>query len=310
MIKALGNYNQGLMEDDNGKLYNNEGVLEYMGGVLKNQKNGKGADYHPDGSVKSIGNWTSGGKNGLFYTFYQYTLKDKDTIKDKNLESIFRTYLKELKRRSFSQPFKLPVRSIVQYIDDKKENISLTFHQNGRMSLLGKFQNDNLANKITLYDKTGFIYYKGEHVNTIPNGDGIRYYENSCDKQYIGSFRNGLPDGNRIRILNKGNGSLLYKGQMRNGQIEGKGKRYNTTNGKLRLEGFFSHGLLHGDKCTVYDRYGKILYEGSMDKNRRHGPGTQQFDLTFMRNYTIKKKYGIWAYAMLWGLSSIVPAGV
>lgn len=204
----------------------------------------------------------------------------------------------------------MPVRSITQYVDNKKESLCLTFHPNRRMSLLGKFKDDKLTNKVTLYDKQGYVYYKGEHLNTIPTGEGVKYHDGSTDRQYIGNFKNGVPDGENIRILNKLNSTLLYKGQMRNGMIEGLGKRYNPANGKLRLEGNFANGLLHGENCKVYDRNGKVLYQGGMDKNRRHGEGVLKFNLEFLKDYKIKKKYGKWAYALLWGLSTLAPAGL
>lgn len=144
----------------------------------------------------------------------------------------------------------------------------------------------------------------------IPNGFGIKFYENSFAKHYQGSFKQGVPEGPSISIYDKNTSNLIYHGEMKQGQIEGRGKRYNPTNGKLRLKGNFVNGLLHGDNCKVYDKYGHLLYHGSMNNNKRHGMGNLYFNLRFLYNYQFKKKFGALAYGMLWGLSAIVPASL
>ena len=196
------------------------------------------------------------------------------------------------------------------YDNDVKTNIFLEFYENKRVRMLGKYKQNILSTKLSLYDKNGFMNYKGEHLNTIPNGHGIKFYENSNSKHFVGTFKNGMPDGNSINIFDKVNGNLIYTGQMKQGAIEGKGKRYNPSNGKLRLKGNFVDGLLHGDNCKVYDKFGNLLYHGSMNRNKRHGLGNLYFNLKFLANYQIKKKFGIFTFGMLWGLSGILPASL
>jgi antitoxin component YwqK of YwqJK toxin-antitoxin module len=309
-MKALGNFEDGLLSDPLGKVYSIEGVLEFMGQFENGVKNGPGSEYHKDGSVKSHGIYKKNQKDGLHYTFYQYQVKTREDILKNDLEALYHQYLRELRRKNFSVQYKIPIKSIISYQLDSKQNMFLEFYENKRLYMLGKFRDDIMGHKITIYDKSGFVVYKGEHLNSIPHGYGVKFYPDATNRQYAGLFKNGLPDGDKIQIFDKATGNLIYEGAMKCGQIEGRGKRYNPNNGRLRLKGNFSNGLLHGENCKVYDKHGHLLYHGGMDRNKRQGVGNLYFNLGFITDYQYKKKYTAWAYGLLWGLSAVVPASL
>ena len=202
-MKALGNFENALLSDPLGKVYSIEGVLEFMGHFENGVKNGPGSEYHTDGSVKSYGVYKKNQKDGLHYTFYQYQVKTREDILKNDLEALYHLYLRELRRKNFSVQYKIPIKSIFSYHLDSKQNMFLEFYENKRLYMLGKYKDDIMGHKITIYDKSGFVVYKGEHLNSIPHGYGQKFYPDATNRQYAGLFKNGLPDGDKIQIFDK-----------------------------------------------------------------------------------------------------------
>ena len=84
-------------------------------------------------------------------------------------------------------------------------------------------------------------YYIGEFKNNIPNGKGIKYYENG-NILYKGDFIDGKFEGNGQLFLEDG---LYYIGQFKNGLKNGKIKMY-YPDGNIRFEGDFINDKTKG----------------------------------------------------------------
>ena len=147
----------------------------------------------------------------------------------------------------------------------------------------GKYINDKY-----IYDDGK--YYIGEIKNNLPNGKGIKYYQNG-KINYEGYFINGKFEGNGKLFYEDG---AYYIGQFKNGLSNGKGTDYNSKgiikyygdyvndkfegNGKYIWEdgdyyiGQWKNGLKHG-KGTEYYKNGNIKYDGDFVNHKAEGNG-------------------------------------
>ena len=69
--------------------------------------------------------------------------------------------------------------------------------------------------------------------------------------------------------------SLIYEGEYKNGERNGKGKEY-YINGKLKFEGEYLNGKRNG-KGKEYDIRGKLLFEGEYLNGKRDGIGKEYY---------------------------------
>lgn len=131
--------------------------------------------------------------------------------------------------------------------------------------------------------------YCGLWINGEPNGEGIKYFSQSGNRdeiKYIGKFKGLSTLGNVAIYLNN---KLYYSGNMINNQYEGYSKLY-YTNGKIKYEGNFKNSLREGSG-KYYDENGNLIFTGNYKKNKRCGQG-KLYDITF--NNLIPKYNGEW----------------
>jgi len=89
--------------------------------------------------------------------------------------------------------------------------------------------------------------YSGECNDSLANGKGTAKGEDS----YVGTFKNGLPDGKGTYTYNNGN---VYSGEWSNGLKSGKGKFKYSVNGKTTtLVGFWKDGEYAGPSKPADD---------------------------------------------------------
>ncbi|WP_330546511.1 hypothetical protein [Roseburia sp. 831b] len=74
----------------------------------------------------------------------------------------------------------------------------------------------------------------------------------------VGKFKGGFPNG---KVKQYEYGKLLYDGQEKKGEYDGKGKLYYSLSDNLRYKGKFTKGKYNG-KGTEYDEDGNKLYSG------------------------------------------------
>lgn len=124
--------------------------------------------------------------------------------------------------------------------------------------------------------RTNFLTFEGNFKDGQPNGEG-NYYE-YCDLQtemymvqdgydkskdiniYIGDF-----EVNEDGLTGKGkmysNGYLLYDGEYKESNFDGKGTLYFENSQQVQYEGKFKNGEYNG-KGTLYDEDGNKVYSG------------------------------------------------
>lgn len=130
-----------------------------------------------------------------------------------------------------------------------------------------------------------FLYYEGEAVNCIPDGEGTIYHPNG-GVRYKGGFKNNKFDG--YGEFFTVNGTLEYVGYWRAGKKHGMGKFYEEfyigvrkLNHDMEEEVYGKNLVYYGqwenDQChgegTTYNKQG-VVYKGQWRNNTRHGTGT------------------------------------
>ena len=121
---------------------------------------------------------------------------------------------------------------------------------------------NNINNQQELKYKNG--RYVGQVVNGLPEGKGIRYWNDG--ERYEGDFRNGKREGKGIYYYKDGD---RYEGDHRNGKAEGKGIYY--YNNGDRYEGDFRNDNREGKGIMYYNNGNR--YEGDWRNDKREGKG-------------------------------------
>jgi len=116
---------------------------------------------------------------------------------------------------------------------------------------------NNINNQQELIGENG--RYVGQVVNGLPEGKGIRYWNDG--ERYEGDFRNGKREGKGIYYYNSGN---RYEGEWRNDKKEGKGIKY--WNNGDRYEGDWRNDLREGKGIYYYPNGDRMMGDYHNDK--------------------------------------------
>ena len=191
----------------------------------------------------------------------------------------------------------------------------------------GEYSKGKRNGKGKEYNKDGYTIFEGEYLNSKRNGKGKEYNENGIafEGEYLkGKKWNGKlydKDNNYSEIINGAGfikeynikGNLIYEGEYKNGQRNGKGKEYIDYNNKLLFEGeflnnkkwngkffydnnkytnlingkglikeyFYEGEYLNGEKNgkgKEYDKYEQtIVYDGEFVNGKRNGQGKEYY---------------------------------
>ena len=123
--------------------------------------------------------------------------------------------------------------------------------------------------------ETNIIIFEGEYINGIKNGKGKKYYDNG-NLKFDGKYLNGKKwdgkgynrKGDLIYELKNGDGYvkryyyhefkndevLIYEGEYKNGEKNGKGREYDK-NGNFLYEGEYINGKknsLFFELCSIF----------------------------------------------------------
>ena len=154
----------------------------------------------------------------------------------------------------------------------------------GRLIYEGEFLDGKRDGKGKKYDYEGDLEFEGEFYNgKIWNG----YGRDGC---FEGEFRNGkiynTSSESKNNIIKNGEGyvkfyrygELIYEGEYKNGDKNGKGKEY--FNKRLEFEGEYKDGeKVKGKQYSFTRGYdGKLLYDGEFALGGRRGQG-KEYDL-------------------------------
>ena len=168
------------------------------------------------------------------------------------------------------------------------ENIKSSFFNKILFSHLSKRNNLKLFKYNKNWQKILDINIK--HYK-IFSGRYIIYESKNKGKEYIGfddiliyegEFKNGERNGKGREYDDRGN--LLYEGEFKNGKRNGKGKKYN--NGELLFEGVYLNGERNG-KGREYDEEGDLLYEGEYLNGGRNGRGKEYYINGMLKNMKV-----------------------
>ena len=245
-------------------------------------------EYFPDGSIRLIGGYGNGMKQGIFREFNQEgdiirSLIYKDDIKmaigridtSGNFQGDWQFFYNtgELKAKG-------------KFVDDKKVEEWKYFYQNGELEQKGSYidgkehgpwtwwylnkqirrtenyrkgKEDGVSME---YDTLGNVLTSGEYLDGIREGS---WFYNVGDHTEEGNYIDGLKHG--IWTFKYNNDKLNFKGEYNNGYAVGK-HRYYHPNGKVEWEGKYVMGNKEGE-WKKYDEFGvetlTIFYKNGVE---------------------------------------------
>ena len=113
--------------------------------------------------------------------------------------------------------------------------------------------------------------YEGDIEDGYLNGNGTLYYRDTQTMQYIGEWRQNLPEGAGKAF--HPDGTLRYEGEWKAGLRNGQGKLFDET-GALKYDGEWKADRAHG-KGTLYFVSGEVAYTGNFAFDKREGYGEE-----------------------------------
>ena len=116
-----------------------------------------------------------------------------------------------------------------------------------------------------------YKFFSRRYIIYEPNGKGREYAGYSDSLIYEGEYKNGERNGKGKEY--HWNGKLEFEGEYLNGKRNGKGKEY-YDNGKLKFDGEYLKGKRHGKGKEYYDN-GKLKFDGEFLNDKRNGKGKE-----------------------------------
>ena len=177
-----------------------------------------------------------------------------------------------------------------EYLNGKRNGKGKEYDDNGRLIFEGEYLNGKRNGKRKEYLWNGKLGFEGEQLNGNKNKKGKQYF-GSSKLRFDGEYLNGKKwNGKTYDYNNKdyevknGNGyiqdyyqstdTLLFEGEVFNGERNGKGKEYDD-NGRLIFEGEYLNGKRNG-QGKEYNDNGRLIFEGEyLNGKRWTGTGYQ-----------------------------------
>lgn len=217
------------------KLYYDNGLLLYEGGLVNGAMHGKGRIYLPTGVLiyeGEVANDTMHGKGTLY-----------------NADGLI-WYEAEFVENSVTGKGKLYFYGTLAGPDELRQTYEGDL-VDGIPEGQGKY-----------FDRDGKIKYEGTLANGNPEGQGTYYYSNGT-KAYVGEAKNGQYNGQGKNYTYEG--KIFREGTFKNFLLHGQGKEYHDKEGYLLYEGEFLFGKYDG-QGTLYDANGQIVHKGLFSK--------------------------------------------
>lgn len=244
-VKSIENYSFG-EKNEKQTYFNEDGILKlkehyYEDGKIRsktNYKNGEKKDsiaYHESGNVKSIENYSFGGKNEKQTYFYE-----NGNIKTEK-DYIFGDCHNEIDYYKNGN-----ISSETNLIDGKEYRENIIYREDGSIKSKGRYRNDYEKERI-FYDKDGDTEFKkvsegGDRDNTEEREEYTRYYKNGNLKSienFVSGRTQDLKDRNYENGDCFGNDYYYFK--------QGKQKYFNE-DGTLKSEENYKNGDLKNPK--------------------------------------------------------------
>jgi uncharacterized protein len=234
---------------------------------------------------KAEGKIASGGKEGLYITWFQPGIKW--------MEETFK--------------------------NDKHDGTFRVFYPNGKRMFEMELKNSIANGKLTVWDSAGNVNIEENYVNSKKDGVFTEYYSSGkkmSEKHYkVGAKRQlhekkWRENGNLEYETNNNeagqhhgeslnyheNGKLHYQTFYDNGKQNGKNTYYYSS-GQIQMSNNYKNDLLEGEYISWYEN-GKISAKGNYKNNRREGYWEElSYDSIFSKgNYKLDEKDSIWTY--------------
>ena len=222
--------------------YEAQGKVNYKGSISRDQVNGFGIEYFPNGSIKFIGNMQNG-------------LPEGPDIQQFHTSAYLR-YTGHFINGQYSG------QGYLYFPNTSQKMLFATFEE-------GKIKEDL---SVTLYHKNGNLKYHGSFGNNVRQGNGTEYHENGSVMHKNAYYENDILNGKLVETYND-EGQLIFTGDYKNGIIDGSGKEFFSDTDKVvkLFSEHFVNGLANGNKNKLYWPNGKIKYEGQMKNGNLHG---------------------------------------
>ena len=284
----------------NGKEYDYNNHLIYEGEYLNGKRwNGKYKEYNNDnlifeGEIFNGNKWNEKGydnKGNIIYEIKNGNGKIKEIYDYNHCSKQLIIYEKE-------------------YLNEETNKNGKIYDCNNRLIYEGELLNEKKNGKGKEYDSQDRLKYEGEYLDNLKNGKGKEYSDgelifegefkdgemwNGYGKKefFEGEFKKGkMWNGkfcgqyqeNNASYLKNGEGyikffdnygELLFEGEYKNGERNGKGKEY--FNNELEFEGEYKDGYrFKGKKYAFHSGYeGRLEYEGEFLYGEKNGKGKE-----------------------------------
>ena len=220
----------------------------YTGEFKDGFKNGKGRQYHQDGSLKYDGTWRHDLKEGVFTVYYPTTT----------------TRLYEGPFDPKAQPG--GVRYKGEFSDDNRHGLGQSFFPNGSVEFDGEWRNGNRHGRGRSFFPNRSLRFEGEWFfgKEVLNGV-VRRFRDDGSLEFKGVYDSGVRHGEGKEFYT--NGNVESEGEWFLGRKNGAFKLYRE-DGSLWYVGDFRNNVRHGPG-RAFEEDGKTFHEEEWQKGRR-----------------------------------------
>ncbi|MBS0010055.1 MAG: hypothetical protein KFF49_01510 [Bacteroidales bacterium] len=154
------------------------------------------------------------------------------------------------------------------FVDDKPRGELKRYDQDGKLSSVLEYSNNNDTVTACFYHPNGFIAGKGKYIDRKKTGAWL-YYSDYIEGHLLMrcTYRDDLIEGMRLKY--HWNGEIAEKLEFENGVKSGAWKQY-FTDGTLSLQATYINGKLNGEFRSWHTN-GKQEITGSYIKDLRNG---------------------------------------
>ena len=238
------------------KVKNMNMVKFYLREYKNNKRNGKGKEYYWDGKILFEGEYLNDKKwNGKGFDHKDdiaYELKE-----GKGIAKIYDTFCKELRLAG-------------EYLNGDLNGKGKLYTGKGKLDFEGEFLNGKKHGKGTKYDFDNNLIFEGDYLKD-KMWNGKRF---DSDNNIIYEIKNGRG----FKKLFYTYGYLIYEGEYKNGEENGRGKEYSKHIGVLEFEGESLNGKRNGIGKEYYWT-GNLEFEGEyLNGKRKRGSEYNNFN--------------------------------
>ncbi|MFI5134334.1 MAG: toxin-antitoxin system YwqK family antitoxin [Chitinophagales bacterium] len=180
-----------------------------------------------------------------------------------------------------------------KFVDGKKEGVWKSYYENGMISRLEEYHNDEQNGTVITVEATGYVSKEDNIFNGVREGISREYNRNGTlrlEEYYTDGKLNGW------RRVYSQEGKLQEEGNWRNG-VRDSINRWAYPSGKIYVEYFYKNGNITGPGKLFYES-GDLKAAGNYVEGYEEGSWKEYSDslqeVTAEGSYTHGKKTGVW----------------